>query len=485
MTLASSRWPKSFFATGAAAVLVSFACGTEGGSPSTPSASAPVLTSVVVTSSSGATGSLAAGQTLQLSAAPRDQEGNAIAATVNWSSSATSVATVSTGGLITAVGAGSATITALATAGSRTASSTFSLSVAASEAPLLTAVVVSAGATTIVAGSTLQLTAIPRDQNGASIAAAVTWSSSAQSVATVSTAGLVAGATVGTSTITATATSGTTVVTGTATITVQAAAPVLTTVTLTPATSTVSAGGTVQLTATARDQNAGTVAATIVWSSSAISIATVTQSGVVTGVGAGSATITAQATFSGTSVSASRLMSVSDPAPALTSVQVTGGTAVVAGSALQLTAIPRDQNGAPIPATVSWSSSNTGRATVNASGLVSGVSAGTADITATAMTGGAQVSNFVTITVSPAAFPSSAMVTTPGNRFSPSTVDIAVGGTVTWSLGGAHNVIFAAAAGVPADIPTGNGGDRTFNTKGNFSYECTLHGGMIGLVRVH
>src|SRR5207245_4576237 len=57
---------------------------------------------------------------------------------------------------------------------------------------------------------------------------------------------------------------------------------------------------------------------------------------------------------------------------------------VQAGQTLQLTATPKDVNGNPLTGrTITWSSSNTSVATVNSSGLVSGVVAGSATITAT------------------------------------------------------------------------------------------------------
>jgi len=67
------------------------------------------------------------------------------------------------------------------------------------------------------------------------------------------------------------------------------------------------------------------------------------------------------------------------------SVSVAPATATVAvGSTTQLTATPKDANGGTLSGrTVTWASSNTSVATVNASGLVTGQVAGTATITAT------------------------------------------------------------------------------------------------------
>ena len=72
-------------------------------------------------------------------------------------------------------------------------------------------------------------------------------------------------------------------------------------------------------------------------------------------------------------------------------------------------------------------------------------------------------------------------------QFSPNTITVAVGGTVTWVFGGlTHNVTFAQVAGVPGDIGSSvnTSISRTFNTAGTFTYQCTLHPGMTGTVKV-
>ena len=69
----------------------------------------PVATVAV----SPATASLSTGQTVQLTATPKDASGNPLSGrVVTWATSAPAVATVSASGLVTGVGAGTATITA-------------------------------------------------------------------------------------------------------------------------------------------------------------------------------------------------------------------------------------------------------------------------------------------------------------------------------------------------------------------------------------
>ncbi|HEX5870827.1 MAG TPA: Ig-like domain-containing protein, partial [Longimicrobium sp.] len=98
-----------FRAALAAALLALAACdGGGGGAP--PTQSRPVAT-VTVT---GPASSVAAGATLQLTAAPVDASGRAVSATAAWSSTADGVATVGASGLVTGVAPGTATIRAVA-----------------------------------------------------------------------------------------------------------------------------------------------------------------------------------------------------------------------------------------------------------------------------------------------------------------------------------------------------------------------------------
>jgi hypothetical protein len=187
------------------------------------------------------------------------------------------------------------------------------------------------------------------------------------------------------STVTALANWALTAITGTHTVCnfaitgSQPPAPVAT-VTLTPGSATVNEGQTLQLAATLKDANGNILTGrSITWSSSNSSAATVNATGLVTGVVAGSASITA--TSEGKSGS-SAITVVHLP---VASVTVTpASTSISAGSSVQLTATPKDANGNPLVGrTVTWQSSNTAAATVNGSGLVSGVAAGSATITAT------------------------------------------------------------------------------------------------------
>ncbi|HVH10526.1 MAG TPA: alkaline phosphatase family protein, partial [Gemmatimonadales bacterium] len=108
-------------------------------------------------------------------------------------------------------------------------------------------------------------------------------------------------------------------------------------------------------------------------------IAKVNGSGLVSGVAMGSTSITA--TSEGKS-GAATLTVTNVP---VASVAVTPATATITvGQTVQLTATPRDASGNPVTGrVVTWSTSDTTIALVNASGLVTGRVAGTATITAT------------------------------------------------------------------------------------------------------
>ena len=169
-----------------------------------------------------------------------------------------------------------------------------------------------------------------------------------------------------------------------------------TTVTVSPATHGLTAlGATVQLSAEVRDQNARVMAgATVTWTSSANSVATVDASGLVTAAGNGTATITASAgPASGSSVvTVTQSVASVEVSPSVDELTALGQT-------VQLTAEAFDENGYAVAgAEFSWESSDAAVATVDAGGLVTGVAAGMATITASA--GEASGSAVVTVTQS-------------------------------------------------------------------------------------
>src|SRR5205814_10611845 len=148
----------------------------------------------------------------------------------------------------------------------------------------VSSVTVTPASANVPVGQTVQLTATPKDANGNPLTGRmVTWSSSNNSVASVTSSGLVSGGAAGSATITATSEGQS----GTASITVTV--PVAS-ATVSPASASVPAGQTAQLTATPKDVNGNPVSGRVItWASSNTSVAKVSSSGLVTGQVAGSA----------------------------------------------------------------------------------------------------------------------------------------------------------------------------------------------------
>jgi plastocyanin len=78
---------------------------------------------------------------------------------------------------------------------------------------------------------------------------------------------------------------------------------------------------------------------------------------------------------------------------------------------------------------------------------------------------------------------------TPSLSFTPGTLTVNAGETVTFDFGGVgHNVFFDAQAGNPADIDGINANvsvTRAFNTAGTYHYSCHIHPSMRGTVVVN
>ena len=324
----------------------------------------------------GAT-TLVAGGSTQASVTLRDANGSVLTGrTVSWASSNNGVATVSQNGVVTAVAAGSASITATSEGKSGSASVTITAISVAS-------VSVALGSGTIGVGGTTTAAATTRDaSNNVLTGRAIAWSSSNTAVATVNAAGLVSGIAAGSANIVATSEG----VTGQASITVTAPPPPapVATVSVTLATASLAPGATTQATVTLRDASSNVLTGrTISWSSSNTGVATVSQSGVVAAVAAGSANIVA--TSEGVTGQASvSVTAPPPPAPVATVSVVLAAPSLAPGGSTQASVTLRDaSNNVLTGRTISWSSSNTGVATVSSTGAVAAVANGTASIIAT------------------------------------------------------------------------------------------------------
>ncbi|HSU14293.1 Ig-like domain-containing protein [Longimicrobium sp.] len=474
------------------------ACGGGGAATTTaPEPPASTFASLALTPTSG---TVEVGRTFVLTPQARDGIGNEMAGAPApaYTSSDPARATVAADGVVTGVAAGTVTITAVLAWGGVTDTATATLTVTPPAAPptTFTLLALTPDAGTVAAGATLQLQATPKDQAGTALTGlpGASFSTSDATKATVSASGVVTGVSAGTATISAWLTWGGVTRTATALVTVTQVVPTAAAVTgskagFSPASVAVAASGTVTWTMTDEEHD-------VIWDGAAPAggnIPRITKGSSASRTFAAAGTYAYHCTRHGETGSVV-VKTAQTGAPVLTSLSVSpssGGVQV--GGTLQLTATPRDQNGAAmsgLPA-ASFSTSNPAVATVSAAGVVTGVAAGTATITATVTSGGVAKTGSAAITVTTTAPPpstSTATVTTPTIAFSPPLVTIQAGGSVTWRISGAtHNVTFAGPGPTGGNVPdTSPGGSatRTFPTAGTYDYQCTRHNGMTGRVVV-
>jgi plastocyanin len=180
------------------------------------------------------------------------------------------------------------------------------------------------------------------------------------------------------------------------------------------------------------------------------------------------------------------------PSPVFTSLSISPvNPNLVVGEAIQMTATPRDQNGAPMTGlgspTFALVPGSGNAVSVSETGRVVAEQQGSAQIRARLTSGGTTHEAMTTATVGTLSPTASVTASGSGATFSPDSVRIAVNGKVTWSFPGpeTHNVTFANPP-PGGNIPNRNSGteDRTFPAAGIFNYQCTLHSGMSGKVVV-
>lgn len=375
---------------------------------------------------------------------------------VTWSTSDSSIATVDSNGKVTAKSkVGSCKITVTTADGGYKASCTVNVAI------LTTGITLSRSSATIKAGNTLALTATVSPTTATD--KTVKWSSSNTAAATVSSSGVVTGVAGGTATITATA-SGGQKATCVVSVTQSADAVTLNT-------SSVTLYVTQQYTlkaslipSTATDSN-------FAWSSSNKAVAVVSNSGVITAVGKGSATITVTVG----SVRTTCAVTVVDKIN-VTGVSVNGGISIAKGESYALSATVSPSNASV--KTVSWSSSNTSIATVSSSGVVTAVGTGRAVITAKTNDGGYTASCNVTVTQA-----------VTGVRLNVSNTTVAVGGTTTlisnvfptdatvktvkWNSSDTN--ILTVKGGVITGVKSGSAIVTVTTDDGGFTASCTVN----------
>ena len=335
---------------------------------------------------SGGTSIPTDGGTLQLSA--NVTPSNATVKTVSWTiTDGQDRATISSGGLVTALDNGTITVRATANDGSGVyGTSTITIT---NQVISVTGITISGGSAISTPGGTLQLSATvtPAFATDKSVVWSITGGTGQ---ATISQSGLVTAVTNGNVIVRATANGGSNVY-GTVTITVTNQTVLVTSITVTASGGSATLTGlgtTLQLNAAVSPANASNKS--VVWSVvNGTGQATISSAGLLTSVSLG--TITAKASASdGSGVSGTLLVNVVSGIVYVSGISVTGEGGLnsidVPGGTLQLIAevTPADAS----DKSLTWSLNNgSGRATISSSGLVTAEEMGTVTATATANDG--------------------------------------------------------------------------------------------------
>ena len=307
-------------------------------------------------------------ETLTVTYAPDDADDRS----VTWTSSNGNVATVDANGKVTAIGVGTAIITATSVNGK-----TAQCSVAVAKRPNpVTAINLNKTTLNITEGNseTLTVTYAPEDADDRS----VTWITSNGNVATVDANGKVTAIGVGTAIITATSVNGKT---AQCSVVVAKRPNPVTAITLNKSQLSLVEGDSETLTVTYTPEDADDRSVT--WTSSDTKIATVDANGKVTAVAEGAAIITATSLNGRTAQCVVVVGRKPNPVTSITLNKTTLNITEGDIETLTVTYAPEDADGR----SVSWTSSDTKIATVDANGKVTAIGVGTAIITATSANG--------------------------------------------------------------------------------------------------
>lgn len=282
---------------------------------------------------------------------------------------------------------------------------------------------------TLAPGGTRQLSAsgIFSDGSTAPLSSGLTWTSSAPTVATVSGSGLVTAVAVGTATITVSDGSKSAAVS----VTVAAQAATLTSIALSEASNAaLNVGSTRQITATGTYSDGGTATLNtgLTWTSGTPATATISSTGLVTAVAAGSTSITAsEAGVTSTPLTISvqpvavTLSTITLSPASVPTIQITGTQQFTA------TGHYSDGSTAPITTGITWASDNTNYVTISSSGLAYAVAPGVGNITATV---GGVTSTPAAVTVAASAVPAAAAQVFYGGQYAANTSFVAFGSSV-------------------------------------------------------
>jgi uncharacterized protein YjdB len=327
---------------------------------------------------------LAVGNTAQLTATGKFSDGttNDLTAKATWTSSAPNVASVNAG-MVTAVAAGSATISASMTSikadttvvvGSNTG--------AGGGGGTLTSVSVTPADATFRVGRTQQYTATGKFSDGSQqdLTTTAAWTSSSTATVTVDNKGLATGVATGNANITATVNG----LSGAGAATILAPST-LESLTVTPENPSIAVGSTQAFKATGHYTDGSTNDDTknVSWTSTAVDVATIDANGIASALKPGTTTIGAN---SG-SIIANTGLTVTQAQNTLQSITISpeNWTLIVGGTQqYKVTGHFGDGSTQDLTANSTWSSSNAALASIDANGLATAHQTGSVTISATA-----------------------------------------------------------------------------------------------------
>jgi uncharacterized protein YjdB len=374
------------------------AIGTEPTSSTLDTVSAPPKVVAVIVTPGTASGRV--GESAQFTAVAKDPAGRTrTGLAVTWSSSNTAVIAVTSTGIATAIGGGSAIVNA--TIGGVTGQATVTVTGAAIT---VANVLVTPGSASGGIGDAAQFTAAVLDPAGAAITTVpVVWTGSNAAVITVSPTGYVTAVGGGSAEVIATAGGKS----GRATITVAGpSAVVIGSVTVTPGAASGVAGQSAQFEAVVKDAGGVEIyGQPVTWTSTDAAVVSVTPAGYATAVGAGNAAIVA--TVGGKTGQAAVTVTggATQPGPVATISLAPASISLGIGSIQPITATLKDAAGNVLSGrAITWSSSAPLIGPINTLGVVTGLLAGTTTITATSE--GKSATATVTVTAAPPPPPS-------------------------------------------------------------------------------
>jgi len=334
---------------------------------------AAILQSITVSANSSL---IAKGTSIQFTATGTFTDGSTqnLTSTATWTSSSPVTVNVSTAGLASGTAIGSSNI--IATQNGITSNS-FALTVTAAT---LQAITISSPKTSMAKGTSVQFTATGTFSDGSTqnLTNTATWASSSQTSVNINSTGLATGAAIGLSNITATQNG---ISSNSIALTVTAAT--LQSITISAGSSSIAKSTSVQFTATGTFSDGSTqnLTNTATWANSSPSAVNLDATGLATGAAIGSSNITA--TQNGITSNSFALVVT---AATLQSINVSASSSSIAkGTTVQFTATGTFSDGSTqdLTKTANWASSSPTTVNIGSTGLATGSSIGSSNITAT------------------------------------------------------------------------------------------------------